>query len=179
MTLFEGTGISITQEGKRYIGAAIGTESFVKKYVDDKVASWVEEIDFLCQIAQSQPHAAYAAFTDRLMKIGPDYGYQPNAAKTCIMNEYLAQAVTLLEGTGISITQEGKRYLGAAIGTESFVKKYVDDKVASWVAEIDSLCQIAQSQPHVCICSFYTWSHEQVELCTQNHPQHTKQPATT
>ena len=51
------------------------------------------------------------------MKIGPDYGYQPNAAKTCIIvkEEYLAQAVTLFEGTGISITQEGKRYLGAAI----------------------------------------------------------------
>ena len=44
------------------------------------------------------------------MKIGPDYGYQPNAAKTCIIvkEDYLAQAVTLFEGTGISITQEGK-----------------------------------------------------------------------
>ena len=87
------------------------------------------------------------------MKIGPDYGYQPNAAKTCIVKEeYLAQAVTLFEGTGISITQEGKRYLGAAIGTESFVKKYVDDKVASWVE--DSLCQIAQSQPHAAYAAF-------------------------
>ena len=90
------------------------------------------------------------------MKIGPDYGYQPNAAKTCIIvkEEYLAQAVTLFEGTGISITQEGKRYLGAAIGTESFVKKYVDDKVASWVEEIYSLCQIAQSQPHAAYAAF-------------------------
>ena len=39
----------------------------MKKYVDDKVASWVEEIDSLCQIAQSQPHAAYAAFTHGVM----------------------------------------------------------------------------------------------------------------
>ena len=39
----------------------------MKKYVDDKVASWVEEIDSLCQIAQSQPHAAYAAFTNGVM----------------------------------------------------------------------------------------------------------------
>ena len=87
---------------------------------------------------------------DHLTEIGPNYGYLPNTAKTCLIvkEEYQAQAMTQFEGTGITITQEGKRHLGAALGTESFVKKYVDSKVTSWVEEIDSLCQIAQSQPH-------------------------------
>ena len=67
MSQFEGTGITITQEGKRHLGGALGTESFVKKYVDSKITSWVEEIDSLCHIAQSQPHAAYAAFTQGVM----------------------------------------------------------------------------------------------------------------
>ena len=62
---------------------------------------------------------------DHLTEIGPNYGYLPNVAKTCsiVKEEYQAQAMTQFEGTGITITQEGKRHLGAALGTESFVKK--------------------------------------------------------
>ena len=67
---------------------------------------------------------------DHLLKIGPDYGYYPNAAKTSIIvkEEHLSKATSAFEGTGVQITQEGKRYLGAALGTDSFVKKYVDEK---------------------------------------------------
>ena len=57
------TGVSITAEGKRHLGAAIGTNSFVESYVKRKVSGWVHEVERLSSIAVTQPHAAYAAFT--------------------------------------------------------------------------------------------------------------------
>ena len=55
--------MSITAEGKRHLGAAIGTNSFVESYVKRKVSVWVHEVEHLSSIAVTQPHAAYAAFT--------------------------------------------------------------------------------------------------------------------
>ena len=58
--------MSITKEGKRHLGAAIGNDAFKEEYVREKVATWVEEVKRLTLIAESQPHAAYAAFTHGL-----------------------------------------------------------------------------------------------------------------
>ena len=65
-TLFEDTGVSITTDGKRHLRAAIGTQAFIEKYVQQKVSKWVSEIERLSSIATSQPHAAYTAFTHGL-----------------------------------------------------------------------------------------------------------------
>ena len=61
-TLFSDTGIKVTTEGKRHLGAALGSDSFVKSYAEDKVSEWCNEIRSLTKIATSQPQAAYAAF---------------------------------------------------------------------------------------------------------------------
>ena len=53
-------------EGKRHLGAAIGTEAFKEVYVREKVAKWVLEVDSLMTIALTQPHATYVAFTHGL-----------------------------------------------------------------------------------------------------------------
>ena len=62
-TLFRGTGIIISDSGKRHLGFAIGSEDFVASYVRGKVASWVSEIEKLSVIAATQPQVASAAFT--------------------------------------------------------------------------------------------------------------------
>ena len=41
--------------------APIGNDAFEEEYVREKVATWVEEVKRLTLIAESQPHAAYAA----------------------------------------------------------------------------------------------------------------------
>jgi len=41
----------------------LGTDEFVKSYVQDKVATWVGEIEKLFEIAITRPQATYAAFT--------------------------------------------------------------------------------------------------------------------
>ena len=61
--IFKGTGINITNEGRRYLGGAIGSSDFICKYIQEKVSGWICEIDTLASIASTQPHAAYAAFT--------------------------------------------------------------------------------------------------------------------
>ncbi len=64
---------------------------------------------------------------DRIVELGPDYGYHPNASKTWLIVKEgsLEEAMTLFEGTGVAITAEGRRHLVAAIGTHSFVESYV------------------------------------------------------
>ena len=57
-----GTSVNITCEGKRHLGAVLGSETFRKEYCDGIVNGWVNELTVLCQIAESQPQAAYAAF---------------------------------------------------------------------------------------------------------------------
>ena len=64
--VFRGTGIVISTEGERYLGGALGTPSFVRQYVERKVNCWVNEVEKLSKIAETQPHAAYAAFTHGL-----------------------------------------------------------------------------------------------------------------
>ena len=64
--IFKGTGIVISTEGERYLGGAIGTSSFIRCYVKRKVECWVNEMEKLSKIAETQPHVAYAAYTHGL-----------------------------------------------------------------------------------------------------------------
>ena len=64
--LFAGTGINIITEGKRHLGAAVGSRSYTKEYVAGKVRKWSEEFKQLANVAQTQPHAAYCAYTHGL-----------------------------------------------------------------------------------------------------------------
>ena len=66
-SVFEDTGIQFTTEGRRYLGAAIGTSDFVKSYVSDKVKEWSDELSKLSEIGLTQPHAAYSALTHGLL----------------------------------------------------------------------------------------------------------------
>ena len=55
----------------------------------------------------------------RLQDLGSLYGYYPNALKTWLIVKpaYLSDAQRLFEGTGVQVTVEGKRHLGAALGS--------------------------------------------------------------
>ena len=92
----------------------------------------------------------------RLQSIGPEYGYHPNASKSWLIvkQDYLEQAKSLFNDTGVSITTEGQRYLGAALGSSSFVESYVQNKINGWIQEINQLSVIAQSQPHAAYAAF-------------------------
>ena len=60
--LFADSPINITTEGKRHLGAALGTEEFKFSYIDQKVSEWCIRLRKLSDIAKSQPHVAYSAY---------------------------------------------------------------------------------------------------------------------
>ena len=60
--MFSDTKINIAKEGKRHLGAVIGSKDFRTKYVNEKVTEWCCELKILSEFAKSQPQAAYAAF---------------------------------------------------------------------------------------------------------------------
>ena len=93
---------------------------------------------------------------DRLVERGPAYGYHPNPAKTCLVvkEEKVEMATEVFQGTGISVTEEGKRHLGAAIGTQPFVEGYVMQRVSEWVNAIERLSTFAHTQPHAAYAAF-------------------------
>ena len=60
-----GRGVSVVFIAT-HLGAALGSRTFTEEYVTNKVQGWTQEITRLAEIATTQPHAAYAAFTHGL-----------------------------------------------------------------------------------------------------------------
>ena len=61
--LFAGMVINVTSEGQKHLGTALGSRSYLKEYVNNKVVDWVNEVKRLAELAMSQPQACFAAFT--------------------------------------------------------------------------------------------------------------------
>ena len=57
------TAINITTEGRKHLGAALGSRSYLEQYVNGKVEEWVQQVTRLAEVPLSQPQACYAAFT--------------------------------------------------------------------------------------------------------------------
>ena len=61
--IFSGTAVNITSHGRPYLGSPIGSQSYVKEFVLEKVGEWKDELLQLCQWARTQPHEAFTAYT--------------------------------------------------------------------------------------------------------------------
>ena len=61
-SLFSDTKINGTTEGKRDLGAVIGSNDLRTKYVNGKVTGWCSELKVLSKFEKLQPQAAYAAY---------------------------------------------------------------------------------------------------------------------
>ena len=55
----------------------------------------------------------------------------------------MSSATDLFHKEGIQITLQGRRHLGAALGSRSFTEEYVTSKVTSWVKETVKLTTYA------------------------------------
>jgi hypothetical protein len=102
------TGVELTSEGTRHLGAAVGHTSFRHSYVKEKVEQWVNKVEKLAEVAVTQPHAAFAAFTHCLQgqwtflsRTMPDCEehFQPleNAIREKFIRALLKRQVTELE----------------------------------------------------------------------------------
>ena len=83
---------------------------------------------------------------DDLVSLGPSYGYFINASKCfLLLKDHCSVGADLFEGTGINVCNDGRRYLGSAIGTDDFVESFVSEQVQTWHDELSLLANIAQS----------------------------------
>ncbi len=90
-------------------------------------------------------------FWDLLCKIGPRYGYFPNAKKSVLIvkNSVDKPAATcIFKGSKVIIDCDGQRHLGAVLGSDEFREKYVMEKVSKWVKDVQKLAQYAVEEPH-------------------------------
>ncbi len=87
---------------------------------------------------------------DLVIKYGPCVGYtaKPSKSWLIVKEEHLEYAKSIFTGTGLQITTEGQRHLGAVIGTEAFKKEFVEKKVDEWIEELKELEKIAKVDPH-------------------------------
>ena len=93
---------------------------------------------------------------DELTVAGPDLGYYPNAGKCWLVTKPDKEetARSIFEETAINITTEGRKHLGAALGSRSYLEQYVNGKVEEWVGQVTKLAEFALSQPQACYAAF-------------------------
>ena len=113
---------------------------------------------------------------DVLCVSGPKYGYKPLASKTILIVKEGQEenANEIFDGTGITITTEGERHMGAVIGSEEFKQKYVEDKISKWVSDVVVLAEIAQDEPQAVYASFtkaisHRWTYIQRTIPNISH----------
>ena len=109
---------------------AIGTQPLIRRL--DGIAKQVWYAD---DSAAGSSLERLRRWWDLLKEVGPLYGYFPNCAKTHVLAkpEHTEAAKEIFKGTGITVSSEGKRYLGGAMGTASFLRQFVERKVNGWV----------------------------------------------
>ena len=88
---------------------------------------------------------------DKLNVMGPKYGYIPLPSKTILIvkKEHEEKAKRIFNGTGVTITTSGERHMGAVIGSVEFKTEYIQNKVAKWVKDVETLAEIANDEPQI------------------------------
>ena len=86
---------------------------------------------------------------EELSKLGPKFGYFPEPSKCWLIvkPDYYDSANSVFKDTGVKITKEGKRHLGAAIGTNDYREEYIREKIDNWRSELKILVEIANTEP--------------------------------
>ena len=91
-----------------------------------------------------------------LMEYGPKIGYYPEPTKSWLIVkvEHLEEAKKIFNDTGLNITVDGRKHLGAAVGTSTFKNEYVAKKIEDWITQIETLAKIAWVEPHLAYIAF-------------------------
>ena len=102
----------------------------------------------------------------RISALGPYYGYFVNPSKTWLVTKDGCSGLTSehLGDTNVNTTSHGLSVLGSPIGTLEYISSIVNGIVHEKVAELYTLSQFADDQPHTVYSalthSFYSkWNY--------------------
>ena len=76
-------------------------------------------------------------YRDELAAISPKYGYFPNPAKPYLIGK--EEAENVFANSRVNVTAEGKRRLGAVIGSTEYCDQYVKDLLKDWNNQFTTL----------------------------------------
>ena len=84
-----------------------------------------------------------------LSTLGPLFGYYPEPTKCWLIMKPRMKDIALktFENAGVNVTKDGKRHLGAVIGSVEYPENYVTQKVNTWLDELNTLCYITRIAP--------------------------------
>ena len=93
---------------------------------------------------------------ESLCEEGRKYGYIVNGSKSWLIvkSSELAEKAEKVFGNEVNITVEGRRHLGAVIGSVDYKEQYCKEKVDKWLTEMEVLTEISRSQPHAAYVAF-------------------------
>ena len=133
---------------------AIGLAKLQSKICHERTE--VKQVAYADDLARAGKIKKLRKWWDLILEQGPPQGYNPNARKSVLIvkPDCFQEAVEAFENTGVRITVEGDRHLGSVIGTPEYVEMFVKAKVEEWVAELQSLAEIAKAEPHAAYTAF-------------------------
>jgi len=93
---------------------------------------------------------------EKLCSLGLDFGYYPEAKKSWLITKakFESTAKAIFKDSQVNVTTEGKRHLGATIGTDGFKKSYVREKVYELTEQLKTLSKIALIEPQAAYTCF-------------------------
>ena len=108
----------------------------------------------------------------KLTVLCPKYGYFPKGSKSyLIVKEHkLGEARNVFNDSNVYITIEGKRHLGAVIGSNEYRKEYLKDLVNDWKNQLVLLSSIADSQPQAAYSAFVSDFKSKLSCFTRTVP---------
>ena len=146
----------------------IGTKPLNDKLADAVDPNTCKQIWYADDSSSAGKLLEMKKWWDTLCQAGPQYGYFPLPRKTVLIvkPEKKEEAEEVFRGSGVKITTEGERHMGAAIGSERFKEIYVKTKVDKWVTDIEELSEIAKDEPQSVYSSFtkaisHRWTYVQ------------------
>ena len=109
---------------------------------------------------------------ETLCKLGPKFGYYPEASKSWLIvkPQSMTKATRTFYKTDIKITKNGKRHLGAVIGSATYRDEYVSEKVIQWSDEIRLLSKIAKIEPQAAYSCFISGYKHKLSYCMRTIP---------
>ena len=95
-------------------------------------------------------------YWDKLTAISPKCGYflKPTKSYLIVKEKKLIEAQNLFSNSKVNITAEGKRHLGAVIGSAEYRDEHVKDLVKDWDNQLIILSTIAETQSQAAYTAF-------------------------
>ena len=138
---------------------AIGILPLMSTIVADSLPetlTQVKQVAFADDLTGAGTIDSVKLWWDQIITYGPYLGYNAKPSKSWLIvkNEYVDYAKEIFSNTGLNITTDERRHLGAVIGTDAFKQIYVNNLIENWVEEIVNLSEIAKTEPHVAYTAF-------------------------